>query len=281
MNSGKYFTSDQFIAQFPYEVTFASQVWQQLQEQGFKPYAVGVFDFGFVSNKQESLATLKTLLTTRYDYTLSEPTLLNGLWRMVGVSHEFPIDGDNVLCWAIDLFIKGFECDCKLDGYGTFAGKKATDPIVLEPEKLAQYFDAALNAYQQENYAIAAINFNTAIRIFDTNPNAWYSRATVKDALYLFDQARVDYNQALQLAPSFKEAIINRAANYYNSGLFKEAIADFDAAIGLDAQDALLYYNRGNVKMQAGDSSGACADWKQALALGADYAADQLHSYCK
>lgn len=281
MTSERYFTREQFIEQFNAEVAYAAEVWQKLRESGFQEYALAVFDFNFVSDTAEKLESLKQLLTSTYDFVTGDIVQKPEGWAFRGVSNEFPIDAGNLLCWAIDLLVKGFELDCRLESYGTFAGKNNDEFPDMATGKLESYFNGALSAFQQQNYAAAAINFTTAIRIFDTNPNAWYSRAAVKDSLYLVMEARADYDKAIELAPAFKEAYINRAVNYYESGEFDAAIADFNKVLELDPENAMGFYNRGNTKYSNGDQAGACADWKRALALGAEYAQERLDEYCK
>lgn len=281
MTKERYFTQEQFITQFNTEIQYAAEVWQQLKDSGFPEYALAVFDFTFVARDREQLEQLKQLFTSNYDFVMGEIAPKDELWKLQGVSNEFPVDADNLLCWAIDILVKGFELDCRLDGYGTFAGAGNDEFPDMAKGKLEQYFNMALSAWQQQNYSASAINFNTAIRIFDVNPNSWYSRAIVKDSLYLVMQARADYDKAIELAPEFKEAYINRAVNKYEAGEYEAAMEDFNKVLSLDPDNAMVYYNRGNTKYNSGDKAGACADWKRALELGAEYAAERLAEYCK
>lgn len=281
MTSERYFTREQFIAQYNDEVAYAGQVWQQLQDNGFQEYALAVFDFTFLSDTAEKLESLKQLLSSGYDFVIGDIVQTQEGWAFQGVSSEFPVDRGNLLCWAIDLLVKGFELDCRLHGYGTFAGPSNDEFPDMAAGKLESVFNAAMSAYEHKNYGAAAINFTTAIRIFDTNPNSWYSRAIVKDSLYLQQEARADYDKAIELSPKFKEAYINRAVNKYETGEYSAAIADFDKVLELDPDNAMVYYNRGNTRYNDGDQAGACADWKKALELGADYAEERLAQYCK
>lgn len=281
MTNERYFTQDQFIAQYTSEVLYAAEVWEKLKGSGFKEYALAVFDFTFVSDSREKLEQLSRLFASSYDFVMGDIAANDGGWKLQGVSNEFPVDADNLLCWAIDILVKGFEMDCRLDGYGTFAGAANDEFPDMETGRLEHYFNLAMSAYQQQNYGASAIHFNTAIRIFDVNPNSWYSRAIVKDSLYLVMQARADYDKAIELAPAFKEAYINRAVNKYEAGEYDAATEDFNKVLELDPDNAMVYYNRGNTKYNSGDREGACADWKQSLELGGEYAAERLAEYCK
>lgn len=273
---GRFFTQEQFIKQFNEEVLWAAAVYDRLIKSGFQEYALGEFDFIFISDQREKLEKLRAFLTSTYELKIEEIREENGLLAFTGLSQMFPIDQDNLLAWGIDLYFKGFEFDCRLESYGTFAGPDNKEFPNLEASQLAYYFDLGISSYTNRNYGASIINFTSAIKIFPENANTWYSRAIAKEAIFLTAKAREDYDKAIELAPTFKEAYINRAVNRSESEDFTGAIADFNKAAELDANDAAVYFNRGNIKYNTGDKSGAIEDWKKAQELGADYAAERL-----
>lgn len=273
---GRFFTQEQFIKQFNEEVLWAAAVYDRLIKSGFQEYALGEFDFLFVSDQREKLEKFSAFLTATYGSKIGEIGEKDGLLGFTGISPLFPIDQDNLLAWGIDLYFKGFEFDCRLDGYGTFAGADNKEFPNLEPSQLAYYFDLGISSYNNRNYGASIINFTSAIKIFPENANTWYSRAIAKEAIFLTAKAREDYDKAIELAPTFKEAYINRAVNRSETEDYTGAIADFNKAIELDASNAAVYFNRGNTKLNLGDKEGARADWTKAKELGADYAAERL-----
>lgn len=274
---GRFFTQEQFIKQFNEEVLWAAAVYDSLIKSGFQEYALGEFDFLFFSDQREKLEKLKTFLTEVYGWKIGEIGEKDGYLGFTGISQLFPIDQDNLLAWGIDLYFKGFEFDCKLENYGTFAGPENKEFPNLELSQLAYYFDLGISSYSNRNYGASIINFTSAVKIFPENPNTWYSRAIAKEAIFLRAKAREDYDKAIELAPTFKEAYINRAVNKSESYDYQGAIADFNKAIALDPNNAPVYYNRANTKYTIGDKDGAIEDWKKAKELGADYAADRLN----
>ncbi|MRG43492.1 tetratricopeptide repeat protein [Chitinophaga sp. SYP-B3965] len=273
---GRFFTQEQFIKQFSEEVLWAAAVYDRLIKSGFQEYALGEFDFLFVADQREKLEKLSAFLTNTYGLKIGEIGEKEGLLGFTGISPMFPIDQDNLLAWGIDLYFKGFEFDCKLDGYGTFASPDNKEFPNLELSQLAYYFDLGISSYNNRNYGASIIHFTSAIKIFPENPNTWYSRAIAKEAIFLTAKAREDYDKAIELAPTFKEAYINRAVNKSETEDYTSAIEDFNKAIELDANNAPVYFNRGNIKYALGDKDGAIEDWKKAKGLGADYAADRL-----
>lgn len=277
----RYFTRQQFIAKFPEEVILAADVYNRMTGSGFPEYALAEFDVYFISDAQEKLEKLAAFLTAVYGMKTKSISQQNGQWELETLSPKFPVDADNLLCWAIDLAIKGYEHDCRLDGYGTFAGADSKEFQDESTGRLAHYFELAMESYRQRNFGAAVINFTTAIRIFPENANSWYSRAIAKEEILLGAKAREDYDKAILLSPEFKEAYINRAVNKDDAGEYEAALQDYNKAIELDALNPIVYFNRGNTRQHLGDQAGACSDWKKAKDLGAEYAGAKLEEYCK
>src|SRR5688500_4493393 len=136
---GRFFTQEQFIKQFSEEVLWAAAVYDRLIKSGFQEYALGEFDFLFVADQRGKLEKLSAFLTEVYGLKIGEIGEKEGLLGFTGISQLFPIDQDNLLAWGIDLYFKGFEFDCKLDGYGTFAGPDNKEFPNLELSQLAYY----------------------------------------------------------------------------------------------------------------------------------------------
>lgn len=277
----RYFTREEFIARFPGEAALAADVYNRMAGSGFPEYALAEFDVYFVSNAREKLEKLAAFLAAVYGMQTKSIGQQNGQWELETVSPKFPVDADNLLCWAADLAIKGYEHDCRLDGYGTFAGADSKDFQDESAGRLAHYFELAMESYRQRNFGAAVINFTTAIRIFPENPNSWYSRAIAKEEILLGPKAREDYDKAIELSPEFREAYINRAVNKDEAGDYEAALLDFGKALELNALDPIVYFNRGNTRQHLGDQAGACSDWKKAKDLGGEYAAAKLEAFCK
>jgi tetratricopeptide (TPR) repeat protein len=273
----RFFTQEQFIKKYNEDVILADDVYNRMLANGFTENALAVFDVYYLSNSRQKLEQLGGLLQESHQVTIKSIAEKEGIWEMEITTREFPVDHDNLLCWALDLYIKGYEHDCRLDGYGTFAGADNKNFQDEDPALLEQYFNAAMDAYENRNFGSAVINFTTTIRIFPQNANSWYSRAIAKEELFLNNMAKADYDKAIELSPTFKEAYINRAVNRFDAGDFTAALADFDKVVELDPSHAAAYFNRGNTKKAMGDGEGAEADWQQAKALGLENATERAN----
>jgi len=277
----RYFTLDQFNDNFGKEMVSASEVYEQRKKSGIKDYALATYDFVYISDTKNKLDSLGYFLATNYGYKISEPKKGKEYWELSGNGTEFPVDEDNLMFWALDLYCKGYEFDCKLDGYGAMADPKNQTFPKLDTSLDDHYFELAMEAYDKRNLGMAIIHFTTSIKINPKDPNSWYSRAIAKDELHTWKSARRDYDEAIALAPNFVDAIVNRAANKDEAEEYDEAIKDYRKAIQLDIKNVMAYFNRGNSKFNIGDKKGACEDWKKAKELGADYAQDRIDDYCK
>jgi tetratricopeptide (TPR) repeat protein len=275
-----FFEKAQFINNFGKEMASATSIYERRKKDGMKDYALATFDFAFISDTKDKVDRLADFLKINYGYSINDIEQLEH-WEVTGNATEFPVDEDNLMYWALDLYCKAYEFDCKLDGYGAMADPKNQVFPNMVDNDADHYFELAMEAYNLRNLGMAMIHFSTAIKINPNDPNSWYSRAIVKDELHTWKAARRDYDRAIELAPDFIDAIVNRAANKDEAGEYDEAIADYSKVIMMDAKNKLAYFNRGNSKLNKKDSKGACEDWQKAKELGADYAQQRLDTYCK
>lgn len=280
MLKNTFHTHTDFIANFGKEMTSALGVYTQRQKSGMKDNSLAVYDFIFISDTEQKLKSLGNFLSSNYQYQIKQITKRDGHFEMTGDSTEFPVDQDNLMYWALDLYCKSHAFDCKLEGYGGMADPRNQAFLETNPEQYDKYFDLAMEAYNKQNLGMAFIHFSTAIKINPNNPNAWYSRAIVKDNLHTWKSARRDYDKAIELAPNFTDAIINRAANKDRAGEYADAIKDYTTAITLAPDNAMAHFNRGNSKFNIKDTKGACADWHTAKNLGASYAQERIDKNC-
>jgi tetratricopeptide (TPR) repeat protein len=123
------------------------------------------------------------------------------------------------------------------------------------------------------------------IQIDPTDPNAYYSRAIVKNELYTWKSALKDYDKALEIAPKFVSALINRGGLKDENGDYQGAIADYETVLKLDKLEAeqkqQAYFNLGNTYFNLKDKKTACENWNKALENGAEYAKERINEHCK
>lgn len=277
MNS-RYFSQEEFNNNFGKEMVSSQEVYENMKRNGLKDYQFCKFDFDFSSNSKEKLDSLKSFLENNYGYSLKEPELKEGVWILWGDATPFPVDSETILYWALGLYVRGYEYDSKLTGYGALVD----NPVFpdLNKEKVDSYFNAGLDAYDKQNTGMAIINWTTVLKIDSNDVNAYYSRAIAKNEIFIWKSALRDYDKAIELAPDFVDAYVNRGATRDESGDYAGALEDYNKAIELKPDIGMIYLNRGNTKYNMGDKNGACADWVKAKELGEDFAEERIKQFC-
>ncbi len=274
----RFFTTQEFNENFGKEMVSSQEVFENMKNSGLKEYQFCQFDFDYISDSKEKLDSLREFFIKHYGYEMKETKKIDGNWNLWGNATKFPVDSDNILFWALDLYIKGFRFDCKLNGYGAVVEKPDYPDLVSS--KADYYFDEALKAYNNQNTGLAIIHWSTVIKIDPNNPDSFYSRAIAKNELFTWKAALKDYDKAIELAPDFFDALVNRGATRDEAGDFKGAIEDYNKAIEIKPYNSMAYFNRGNTKLNMGDKTGACSDWTKAKELGADYADEIIKNNC-
>lgn len=277
----RFFTEEEFDEYFGDEMASSQDIYDLLKKNGLTDYALGKFDFVFISDQKEKVRSLGEFLKSNYGYTIKEIKKREELWELSGDTKEIPVDSETLMYWALDLYVKGYEFDCALDGYGTMMDHDNPSFLKLEPSLEDHYFEEAIKAYENRNIGEAIINWTTVLKINPKDPNSFYSRAIAKSDLYTWKAALKDYDKALELAPNFADALVNRAALKDESGDYEGAIKDYNKAIEIEPDNAMAFFNRGNSKFHMEDSKGACEDWHKAKKLGAEYAEERISDICK
>ena len=276
----RFFTTEEFNEEFGTNIDNAIDLYETLSKNGLKEFSLRQFDFYFTSNKKENLDSLADFLKVYYDYKIYEIKKDKELWEFNAYTKEFPIDSETILFWLIDLYVKGYEFDCKLDGFGSLDPDKVVFPN-LDKDQEDVYFNQAMDDFEKQNYGSAIINWSTVLKINPNDPNSYYSRAIAKSELYFWKAALKDYDKAIELAPEFTSAIVNRATLKDEAGNYEEAIEDYNKAIAIDNKNGMSFFNRGNSKFNKGDKTGACQDWHKAKELGTVYAQERIDKECK
>jgi len=277
----RYFTEDNFNENYSNEALKANEVYQRMTENGFKENALATFDFDFVSDKKEKLLKLKQFLSENYSYTFKEPKRNGSIFIIAGDATELPINKEGLEYWVSDLYVKGYEFDCILSGYGALTDANNLSFLNLETATSDDFFKKGINELNKRNFGSAIISFSMAIQLDPNSEKSYQARGYCKDELLSWKAARDDYNKALLIDPNYIDALLIRATNKDNSGEHHEALIDYDKVIELQPENHLAYYNRGNAKFSLGDKAGACQDWTKSKRLGSGYAQVRLDLECK
>lgn len=277
-----YFTWDEFVSNFGKEMVSAEDVHGQMVKSGLIDYSLGNFDFHFISDKKENLESLSQFIRKHYPYEIKTiKSIEKGLWELHGLTNEIPVTAENLLYWGLDMYKRGYEFDAKLDGYGALYDHRKPKLPNLEKTQEDLYFDKGVDCYNSGDLSGAIINWTLVIAINQNDPNAYYSRAIVKNELHTWKSAIADYDKAIELAPDFASAIANRGTVKDENGDYDGALKDYNRALELEPNNAMTFFNIGNTKFNQGLHSEACASWEKAKELGAEYAQERLENNCE
>jgi tetratricopeptide (TPR) repeat protein len=281
----KYISWDNFVDGFGKEMVSAEDVFNNMVKSGLKNNTMTKMDFTFVSDKKENLIKLGEFIKTHYRYSVQEVKRFDKLWEINGETNEFPMTADNLLFWALDMYKRGYEFDATIDAYGGLADSKTAIFPILDSTKTDYYFDKGLECYNNGDLSGAIFNWTLSIETDPTDPNAYYSRAIVKNELYTWKLALKDYDKAIEIAPKFVSALINRGGLKDENGDYQGAISDYEIVLKLDKlekeEKAQAYFNLGNTYLNMKEKSNACENWKKALELGEKDAIERIKEHCK
>lgn len=280
-----FFTWDNFVGGFAKEMVSAEDVFSNMVKSGLKDNCLTKMDFTFISDKKENLEKLGEFIKTHYPYSVQEVKKFGKLWEINGETNEIPMTADNLLYWGLDMYKRGYEFDAKLDAYGGPFDPKDQKFPAIDASKADYYFDKGLECYNNGDLSGAIFEWTLTIQIDPKDPNAYYSRAIVKNELYTWKSALNDYDKAIEIAPKFVSALINRGGLKDENGDYKGAIADYEKVLQLDKLEAeekqQAYFNLGNTYFNLKDKKTACENWNKALENGAKYAKERINEHCK
>jgi tetratricopeptide (TPR) repeat protein len=277
----RYFTREEFVEKFGKEMVAAEDLYNLFKKNGLTDNALGTFDIVYISDKKKKVDSLGEFLTENYGFKMKASEQVGDHWEIAGDTKPIPVDAENLLYWALDLYVKGFEFDCNLDGYGAMIDHEKPEFLNMDPSMEDHYFQAGLDSYNRRDLGSAVINWTLVIKINPKDPNAYYSRAIAKNELHTWKSALRDYDKAIELAPDFIDALVNRAATRDEHEDYYGAIDDYNKAIELKPDNHMAYFNRGNTRLNMGDKNLACRDWTKAKQLGADYADERINEHCR
>ena len=277
----RFFTEEEFNKQYGKEMVSAVTVYERMTKNGFKENALATFDFDFVSDKKEKLDSLSKFLNDNYQFKLKASKKQDGQWMLEGDANELPYSEHNLMFWAIDLYCKGYEFDCRLNGYGALTDPKNLTYLDLKNDSAESFHKKGIAAINKRDFGAAIIYFTVALEIDPKKAKTWQARGYCKDEIYTWKAARRDYEKALEIEPNSVDALLTLATNKDNAGEHEDALKDYDKVLILEPENDLAYFNRGNTKFSLGDKEGACLDWIKAKSLGSPYAQNRFDADCK
>ena len=280
----KFITWDAFSQGFGSEMVAPEDVFNNMAKSGLKNNCLTKMDFTFVSDKKENLINLGEFIKTHYPYTIKEIKKYGKLWEINGETNKMPLTAENLMYWGLDMYKRGYEFDAKLDAYGgLFDPKDAKFPII-DISKEDTYFEKGVECYNNGDLSGAMFYWTLTLEINPKNPNAYYSRAIVKNELYTWKAALKDYDKAIEIAPNFLSALINRGGLKDENEDYQGAIEDYEKVLKnetVEQEDKKqAYFNLGNTYLNLKDNKKACENWSKAAELGDNDAKQRINKYC-
>lgn len=121
--------------------------------------------------------------------------------------------------------------------------------------------------YRGGRQAEALADFDEAIKLNPSSPEAYLSRSSVYSNMKQFDKAIEDCNRAIQLRPGYAGAFSNRASAHLALSNFKDAIADATVAVSTDPKHATAYGFRAAGHAGLNDYTKALSDISKSVEL--------------
>ena len=87
--------------------------------------------------------------------------------------------------------------------------------------------DKGTTQLNAKDYTAAMDDFNKAIAITPTYPDAYYMRGHVYYDQQKYSDAIPDFTKAIEIKPDYTDAYYKRAESYYNTGSMDLALSDF------------------------------------------------------
>jgi tetratricopeptide (TPR) repeat protein len=150
----------------------------------------------------------------------------------------------------------------------------STNPIDMGPWPGRVYFEKAMAARLNDDFAAADQDLTEAIQEAPTTGNFYYWRGDTRVRLNDYANALTDFDQAIQLMPSDRPSRVGRGIARLWLGDATGAIDDLTFAIDnaqpADRVSAWAFRARGLAEANLGQSQNAISDYTQYLALSPD-----------
>jgi lipoprotein NlpI len=115
----------------------------------------------------------------------------------------------------------------------------------VTPVAIADLLKQARTSFEQGKTEQAFSLAKRAIEAEPNNPQGFYVRGKLHEAVRQHEQAIADFDQVLKLTPRSAQVLNLRGSEHFKLGHIKESIADFDKAIELEPSLAPQHWQRG------------------------------------
>lgn len=130
------------------------------------------------------------------------------------------------------------------------------------------YLQRAQQRFEAGYYKGALDDYNSVVRINDSDPEIFLARGLTREKLKDLQGAFSDYTKAIDLKEDMVKAWVNRGNVLLKLNRYNDAIEDYSVAIVYAPDLAAAFYNRGIAKYKLKQLKEACNDIKVAESLG-------------
>ncbi|MGX1928824.1 tetratricopeptide repeat protein [Flagellimonas sp. 2504JD4-2] len=121
---------------------------------------------------------------------------------------------------------------------------------------------------------------NYAIKIDETNSEAYYTRGKIKAENGNFEAGLRDINSSIKISPNNIFYYFNRIKILLYLKDFDGALRDYDTIVQLDNKNIEAYVGRANLNKELGNYKDACHDWQVLSRLGYNSAQNYILQFC-
>lgn len=138
-------------------------------------------------------------------------------------------------------------------------------------ENAETFFGRAQAYYALNDFAKAADDYSSVIRLDNKNASAYHERGRSRFRTGDNQGAIADFSEALKLKPDDEPSYLRRGIVYRAIGKNSEAEADFSESIRLAPEKLDSYYHRGMARLALQQYEPSLADFNKALAINPEH----------
>ncbi len=116
----------------------------------------------------------------------------------------------------------------------------------VNPENNNDIIMTAVELLQKYDFEKALKLYDIAIKINDSDANAWYGKGNALGELKRFENALDCYDRALEIIPNAPSAYTNKGLILIRMGRFEKALQCIEKAIELDPKNAISWSDKAN-----------------------------------
>jgi hypothetical protein len=179
----RFLNEESFKNGFRDMMNLSLDVFDGIIRERFKDYSLHRFSFSYVSDQRGKVEALSAFLSENYNYNAGTISKRDRKWELNAISNDFPVDMDMLIYWAIDMYNKGFEFDCK---FIEFKKLEMPDPALpdFSRQKCSYYSELAAKEFENRNFSGAIINWSLVLKINPGDISSFYSREIARNQLY-------------------------------------------------------------------------------------------------